>query len=134
MTFARRVRLYFVGILLGTLSVVMIFRNRGCRMMTPGTVKLDQLAIQTRLYSDSATCLMKCEHIDTAAVQEIFYNGKINFKASKEFAKPHPSYAIDGITKKGDSLRVYCIDNFDSITRVLYVQNLKMKNENCGCK
>ncbi|HVA98320.1 MAG TPA: DUF4258 domain-containing protein [Bacteroidia bacterium] len=133
MTIWQRARMYFIGIFIGTLSVFFIFRNRGCRVMTPGTVKLDQVAAQKRMFTDSAFCLMKCEHIDTAEVQEIFYNGKINFKASKEFAHPFPSYAIDGLTKSGDSLRVYCTDkNF--VTYVLYVRNLKIKNENCGCK
>lgn len=94
-------------------------------------LKLDQLAGQTIQYSDTATCEMKCESVSPAEVREAMLVGKVNSKKSQDFNVAHPLFNFNGTTEKGKQLNVICMQ-FDSITRVIYVQDLS-KKDTCKC-
>ena len=127
----RRVRLYIFGFIIGLLGVYFFFGNRNYKVLTPGMLKLDQLAGQIIRYSDTAQCQMKCEHVDTVEVKQAMLVGKVNSKKSQDFNQHHPLFNFNGATEKGKQLNVICMQ-FDSITRIIYVHDLA-KKDTCKC-
>ncbi len=128
----RKIRLYLFGVIMGLIGVYFMFGTRGCKNLTPGMLKLDQLATKDTIqYSDTALCEMKCQHITCDEVVESFTYGKIDSKKSKDFNQRHPMYNFSGQTQKGRTLNVICIEN-DSIARIVYVKDIAMK-DSCKC-
>jgi hypothetical protein len=128
----RRLRLYGIGFGIGSLAVYFMFGGRGCNSLTPGMLKLNDLAQHTKMrYSDTAICQMKCQQIDTVELKESFTYGKVDSKKSQDFHHLHPLYNFTGLTRKGRKLNVICME-FDTITRVIYVHDLD-KKDTCKC-
>lgn len=128
----RRVRLYTFGFLIGLLATYLMFGGRGCNSLTPGMLKLDDLANHTKfIYSDTAICQMKCQQIDTADVKEAFTYGKVDTKKSQDFHVRHPLYNFNGQTRNGKKLNVICME-FDSVTHIVYVHDMA-KKDSCKC-
>jgi len=57
-------------------------------------------------YSNHAKCRMQCRKISQAEVEEIMREGKINYNKSDLKDKPCPTYALEGITKDNQRVRV----------------------------
>jgi len=131
--FWRRLRLYGFGFLIGLVGVYFIFGGRGgCNSLTPGMLKLNDLLQHTKMqYSDTATCEMKCQQIDTAEVKEAFTYGKVDTKKSQDFHVIRPLYNFTGQTREGRNINVICME-IDSITRVIYVHDMA-KKDTCKC-
>lgn len=53
-----------------------------------------------------AKCRMDCRQIDENEVKEILANGSINYKKSDLKDKPCPTYALEGITKDNQRVRI----------------------------
>ena len=53
-----------------------------------------------------ARCRMDCRNIDETEVKDILENGSINFRKSDLKDKPCPTYALEGITKDNQRVRV----------------------------
>lgn len=58
------------------------------------------------IYTKHARCRMDCRHIDEAEIQEILRNGKINYQKSEPDSKPDPKFALEGITRDRQSVRI----------------------------
>jgi hypothetical protein len=130
--FWRRVRLYMFGFIIGLIAVYFMFGGRGCNSLTPGMLKLNDLAQHTKLkYSDTAICQMNCQQLDTTEVKDAFTYGKVDSKKSQDFHVRHPLYNFTGKTRNGRDLNIICME-MDSITRVIYVHDLA-KKDTCKC-
>lgn len=128
----RKIRLYVFGVVMGSIGVYFIFGTRGCKNLTPGMLKLDQLATKdTVRFSDTALCQMKCQHLIKDEVIEAFTYGKVDHNKSKEFHIHNPVFNFNGQIRRGDTLNVICIEE-DSIARVIYVRDLNRK-DTCHC-
>ncbi len=129
----RRLRLYGFGFLIGLMVVYFMLQGRGgCNSLTPGMLKLNDLAHHTKFkYNDTAICQMKCQKIDTAELMEAFTYGKVATEKSQSFGVAHPLYNFTGQTRKGKNLNVICME-FDSVTRIIYVHDLA-KKDTCKC-
>lgn len=128
----KRVRLYMIGFGIGLLAVYLMFGGRGWTSLTPGMLKLNDLAHHTKLqYSDTAACQMKCQQIDTNEVKESFTYGVVATEKSQSFQVRHPLYNFTGETRNGRKLNVICIE-MDSITRIIYVHDIA-KKDTCKC-
>jgi len=57
-------------------------------------------------YTQHAKCRMECRHISQAEVEEIMQDGKINYNKSNVKARPCPTYALEGITKDEQRVRI----------------------------
>ena len=57
-------------------------------------------------YTEHAKCRMQCRNISQAEVEEIMKDGKINYNKSDVNAKPCPAYAVEGITKDDQRVRI----------------------------
>lgn len=57
-------------------------------------------------YSNHAKCRMQCRHISQAEVEEIMRDGKINYNKSDLQNARCPRYAIEGVTKDDQEVRI----------------------------
>lgn len=127
----RRVRLYLFGFIIGLIVVYFIYGNKHLKELTPGMLKLSQLAGQPFHYSDTATCQMKCENINQQDVTDAMTDAKVNSKKSKDFNTRYPEFDFTGHTRHGRFLHIICVQ-VDSITRVVMVHDSAMK-DTCHC-
>jgi len=127
----RRIRLYLFGFIIGLIAVYFMFGNRNLKELTPGMLKMDQLAGQAIHYSDTATCQMKCESINVQEVKDAMTDAKIDSKRSKDFNQRFPMYNFTGSTRQGRKLNIICVE-IDSVTRVVMVHDLARK-DTCKC-
>lgn len=57
-------------------------------------------------YSEHARCRMQCRRISKAEVEEIMLNGKINYAKSDLQNARCPRYAVEGITRDDQRVRI----------------------------
>ena len=125
-------RLYLVGFIIGLIAVYFIYGNKDLKELTPGMLKMDQLAAQPFHYSDTANCQMKCEHISFEELRDAMTDAKVDSKKSKDFHQRHPMYNFTGHTRHGRFLHVICVE-IDSITRITMVHDSALKADSCKC-
>lgn len=83
------------------------------------------------IYTRHALCRMDCRHISKQEVRAILENGIILFHQSNKAAQPCPTFALQGITGSGESIRVI-FAQCSTQTRVITCYNLK-KDFVCKC-
>jgi len=128
--FARRLKLYVIGLVLGLVLSYALFGDRYPTWL-PGSRIMDDLSRYELIYAPDSECALKCASITTASVQEVLTNGEVNFDKSKTKGETHPSYAVEGTTKEGRSLRLYFLKR-DSTYEVTGGVDLKDLRE-CDC-
>ena len=74
-------------------------------------------------YTEHAKCRMQCRHISQEEVEEIMQEGKINYNKSDVHARPCPAYALEGITKDNQRVRIV-FGQCDLKTKVVTVIDL----------
>ena len=57
-------------------------------------------------YTQHGKCRMQCRKISQAEVEEIMRDGKINYAKSNVNARPCPEYALEGITRDNQRVRI----------------------------
>ncbi|MCW3085352.1 MAG: hypothetical protein JWP12_2718 [Bacteroidetes bacterium] len=127
----RRLRLYGFGFVLGLLVVSFIYKGKGCQL--PNSAKVEELAFQKMEYTEHALCRMKCRSITEAEIRQVLKSGKVNYDKSHVHDKPYPTYAIEGPTGDGKTLRLVIAD-VDTISRLVTTIDLKMETDSCDCK
>ncbi len=96
MTFARRLRAYLIGLVIGTAMVIVIFNDR-LSILTdwlPGNRVLVELSKSEMVYSPKGLCELKCLELDSSHVNLAIKEGKVRFSLSETRADPR-IYAID---------------------------------------
>ena len=132
MNTARRIRLFVFGVLLG--SIVMyffVFKNRNV-YKSPSEVIHGKLQSQHLVYSKHAQCRMQCRNISESEVKDILLNGEVNYKKSQVHDKPCPSYALEGKTADGQTIRVVFAE-CDTVTKVITAIDLGTEKDDCDC-
>jgi hypothetical protein len=82
-------------------------------------------------YSKHAKCRMECRHISQAEVEEIMQDGKINYKKSDLQNARCPRYAVEGVTKDDQRVRIV-FAQCNTSTTVVTVIDLETDFE-CHC-
>ncbi len=72
-------------------------------------------------YSIHATCRMKCRKISKAEVEEIMEDGKINYNKSDIQNARCPRYAVEGVTKDDQRVRIVYAQCNESTTVVTVI-------------
>lgn len=126
----RRLKLYAFGFLLGVLVVSVVYKGKGCQM--PASVKLAELASQKLEYTQHGSCRMQCRNITAGEIKIALQTGKINYDKSNVRDKPYGTYAVEGNTADGQSIRIIIAD-CDTISRVVTAIDLKQENDTCNC-
>lgn len=70
------------------------------------------------IYSKHARCRMDCRQIDEIEVKEILSRGKVNFTKSDLKNDPDPIYALEGITRDKQRVRIVFAQGKESLTVV----------------
>jgi len=74
---------------------------------------------------------MQCRKISQAEVEEIMQEGKINYNKSNVDARPCPTYALEGVTRDNQSVRIV-FGQCDLKTKVITVIDLDT-DWSCDC-
>lgn len=83
------------------------------------------------VYTRHARCRMDCRHIDEGEIREIMEKGAINFTKSNRRDRPCPTFALQGRTAGGESIRVI-FAQCPAETKVITCYNLEEDFE-CRC-
>lgn len=83
------------------------------------------------VYTRHAQCRMDCRQIDSTEVSEIIRKGIINLNKSNRGATPCPTFALQGRTSSGESIRVILAQCEDE-TKVITCYNLEREFA-CDC-
>ena len=132
MNIARRIRLFLIGVLLG--SIVMyffVFKDRNV-YKSPSEVLHDKLQHSKLTISSKATCEINCYALTSDEIQAFLKTGDVNFGASQVHKKPCPIYVLEGKSNSGKDLSL-SYQQCDSSVEIISVGlNPKIK-ETCGC-
>jgi Domain of unknown function (DUF4258) len=82
-------------------------------------------------YTEHAKCRMQCRKISQAEVEEIMRDGKINYAKSEVNDKPCPTYALEGVTRDDQRVRIV-FAQCDLKTKVVTSIDLET-NWECHC-
>ncbi len=82
-------------------------------------------------YTEHAKCRMDCREISQSEVEEIMQNGKINYNKSNIKDARCPTYAMEGITKDNQRVRIV-YGQCDDFTNVVAVIDLD-REYSCSC-
>ena len=97
--------------------------------------KRDELASQELIITRHAYCRMECRSITRTDIQTILQFGAVNERKSDPQDKPCATYAIEGMTKDGRSLRVIFADCDDQTKLVTAIDlGMEKEREKCDCK
>ncbi len=75
------------------------------KINAPGQVKFDRSATNL-FFTKHAKCRMKCRHISQQEVKDILVNGTIDYNKSDLNDPRGPSYAVEGMTKDRQKVRI----------------------------
>jgi len=105
----RRTRTWLAAIIAIILAAIVLIQQAG---KDPYAIRDFERDPADLVYTKHARCRMDCRYIDEAEVKQILVEGKINYSKSQPKAKPDPKYALEGITRDGQNVRiVFAPDN-----------------------
>lgn len=110
----------FVFILVVALGLLLFFVRRWQQEKEPGQTTTTRKTTADKVnrnrgfdrrvsyleYTAHAKCRMQCRRISQAEVEEIMRDGKINYKKSDVKDRPCPTYALEGITRDQQRVRI----------------------------
>lgn len=94
MNFLNRLKYYLIGVGLGILLVLAIFKDRNVTSWTPQNRVLRRIQAQPLELNDTASCLLSCIGQDTVYVKSILENADVNFDKS-DVRNGQKSYVIE---------------------------------------
>jgi len=115
------------AILLGILFLTFMIR----RWNEPVAKEAFDRHPQSIVYTKHALCRMDCRKIDRGEIKEIMEKGIINFNKTNKRERPCPTFALQGRTQSGESIRVI-FAQCDDVTKVITCYNLEEDPE-CDC-
>ena len=134
MSFARRIRLFIIGILIGSLVVWgFLFRGRTFPAWTPEGRVLEALQEHPIRISSEARCMLNCNHITDDDILALIADGDVLFSESDIRGKDIPEYVVEG---KGKNLKLYKMKFRSEYLTTVLISVLPSPNSNarCDCK
>jgi hypothetical protein len=134
MSFARRIRLFIIGILIGSLVVWgFLFRGRTFPAWTPEGRVLEALNEHPIRISSEARCMLNCNHITDDDILALIADGDVLFSESDIRGKDIPEYVVEG---KGKNLKLYKMKFRSEYLTTVLISVLPSPNSNatCDCK
>jgi hypothetical protein len=133
MSFGRRLRLFILGILLGSLVVwAFLFRGRTFPAWTPEGRVLEALQEQPIKISKHAACLLECFHISNNDVVEILRSADVIFSESSIRDKEIPEYVLEGKALDGKTHKLKFRSEYMS-SYLITVINTPETIQTCAC-
>ena len=134
MSFARRIRLFIIGILIGSLVVWgFLFRGRTFPAWTPEGRVLEALQEHPIRISSEARCMLNCNKITDDDILALIADGDVLFSESDIRGKDIPEYVVEG---KGKNLKLYKMKFRSEYLTTVLISVLPSPNSNatCDCK
>jgi hypothetical protein len=134
MSFARRIRLFIIGILIGSLVVWgFLFRGRTFPAWTPEGRVLEALQEHPIRISSDARCMLICNDISDEDILALIADGDVLFSESDIRGKDIPEYVVEG---KGKNLKLYKMKFRSEYLTTVLISVLPSPNSNatCDCK
>jgi hypothetical protein len=134
MSFARRIRLFIIGILIGSLVVWgFLFRGRTFPAWTPEGRVLEALQEHPIRISSEARCMLDCYKISDEDILALIADGDVLFSESDIRGKDIPEYVIEG---KGKNQKLYKMKFRTEYLTTVLISVLPSPNSNarCDCK
>ncbi|MCC6251148.1 MAG: hypothetical protein IT238_01650 [Bacteroidia bacterium] len=128
MTFSRRLRLFLIGVVIG--SVIMYFYVLKERNIykTPKEVIKEKLTRFPLQISNKALCQLNCNETDTALLRKEWAKAEIDLSKSEVREKPCPRYYITLSKPIGKTKILEC-----SLCEEFAVLQQILESEECGC-
>jgi hypothetical protein len=134
MSFARRIRLFIIGILIGSLVVWgFLFRGRTFPAWTPEGRVLEALQEHPIRITSEARCMLNCNKITDDDILALIADGDVLFSESDIRGKDIPEYVVEG---KGKNLKLYKMKFRSEYLTTVLISVLPTPNSNatCDCK
>jgi hypothetical protein len=134
MSFARRIRLFIIGILIGSLVVWgFLFRGRTFPAWTPEGRVLEALQEHPIRITSEARCMLNCNKITDEDILALIADGDVLFSESDIRGKDIPEYVVEG---KGKNLKLYKMKFRSEYLTTVLISVLPSPNSNatCDCK
>lgn len=130
MDFSRRLRLFLIGVVLGSVFMYFYVLKDKNIYKSPKEVIQMKLAHLPLQLSSKANCQVNCNAIDTAALRKLWLETEIILGESVVNEKPCPRYHINMPESYKVSKTVECsvCDEF------IVLQQFKDLKDTCGCK
>ena len=134
MSFARRIRLFIIGILIGSLVVWgFLFRGRTFPAWTPEGRVLEALQEHPIRISSEARCMLNCNQISDDDILALIADGDVLFSESDIRGKDIPEYVVEG---RGKNQKLYKMKFRSEYLTTVLISVLPSPNSNstCDCK
>jgi len=134
MSFARRIRLFIIGILIGSLVVWgFLFRGRTFPAWTPEGRVLEALQEHPIRITSEARCMLNCNKITDEDILALIADGDVLFSESDIRGKDIPEYVVEG---KGKNQKLYKMKFRSEYLTTVLISVLPSPNSNatCDCK
>ena len=120
MSFWKRVRVYLIGVGIGSLMVLFFFGDRGCGGWLPGNRVKTSIIESTFVSSEYIDCKLTCNGFTREKIQNIILEGDVLFDESKTKEDPR-EYVIEQASSRlifavptNKENPVYFIDSFEN--------------------
>ena len=125
---ARRLRVYFLGFLIGIVLVIFLYGDKYDIIIgwTPEKRVLKRLKLTEKVISDSMHCILNCNNFVNKDWELLYSKGDVSFAEARK--KPYPIYSV---SIKNDSINLRFLAK-DSLSVLI---GFKSSNEsNCNCE
>jgi len=125
---ARRLRVYFLGFLIGIVLVIFLYGDKYDIIVgwTPEKRVLKRLKLTEKVISDSMQCILDCNNFFKRDWELLFAKGDVSFAEAR--TKPYPIYSV---SIKNDSINLRFLAK-DSLSVLIGYKSI---NElYCGCE
>ena len=121
-------------ILLALIATYLLFFRQNPEQSTSSRIDRREAAFRHKpiYYTKHAKCRMECREIDESEVEEILSDGSINYNKSDLKDRPCPTYAVEGITRDKQRVRIV-VGDCDAKAGIITVIDLENEFE-CDCK
>lgn len=130
MDFSRRLRLFLIGVVLG--SVIMYFwvlKDKNIYKMPKDVIKEKLLHLPLQLTS-KAKCQVECNNIDTSNLRKIWKDAEIDFSLSQVSQKPCPIYHLS-FKQNSSKIKILKCSVCDEFA---VLQEIIEDKDTCNCK
>jgi hypothetical protein len=132
MSFARRIRLFIIGILIGSLVVWgFLFRGRTFPAWTPEGRVLEALQEHPIRITSEARCMLNCNKISDEDILALIADGDVLFSESDIRGKDIPEYVVEG---KGKNQKLYKMKFRSEYLTTVLISVLPSPNSNSTCE
>jgi len=134
MNFNRRLRLFLLGVGIGSLVVwAALFRGRTFPAWTPEGRILEALQQSPVKISPSARCMLDCNSISDQDILSVLQTADVKFDESDIHGKPVPEYVLQGKGLNGKTYKMKFKSEYPS-SYLLAVMPNKDAGSRCDCK